>query len=194
VRPDGTVKILDFGLAKLAGPAESEALARLPAEDSPTLTSPTSLTLGGIILGTAGQQGGAGTLEPRDLGAGRGVQGGRFSPDGRWIVYSGLAAGDGIYVQPFPGPGRRRQVAPAGHFPVCPQDGKEIVYVDREEGAVWSIAGRGRATPSGSLSRCVCSGACGVHLGQCSRRNRSACPPPGRGSSLRRGWSSPTAT
>jgi eukaryotic-like serine/threonine-protein kinase len=53
VRPDGTVKILDFGLAKLAGPAESGALARLPAEDSPTLTSPASLTLGGIILGTA---------------------------------------------------------------------------------------------------------------------------------------------
>ena len=47
VRPDGTVKVLDFGLAKPIGTA---AAARY--EDSPTITSP-AMTEAGIILGTA---------------------------------------------------------------------------------------------------------------------------------------------
>jgi serine/threonine protein kinase len=61
-----------------------------------------------------------------------------FSPDGRWIVYAGLAADSGVFVQPFPGPGRRRQVAPAGRYAVWRGDGKEIVYL--HDNAVWSIA------------------------------------------------------
>jgi Tol biopolymer transport system component len=54
VREDGTVKVLDFGLAKAldavvtAGEARPGSLA-----NSPTVTSPAALTLGGIILGTA---------------------------------------------------------------------------------------------------------------------------------------------
>ena len=49
LRPDGTVKVLDFGLAKPleAGNAESQAMA-----ESPTITSP-ALTERGVILGTA---------------------------------------------------------------------------------------------------------------------------------------------
>jgi serine/threonine-protein kinase len=49
VRPDGTVKVLDFGLAKAMEPAAS------PAPDltaSPTITAP-AMTQAGIILGTA---------------------------------------------------------------------------------------------------------------------------------------------
>jgi len=46
LRHDGTVKILDFGLAKAAGPADIDPLT------SPTLTSP-ALTERGLILGTA---------------------------------------------------------------------------------------------------------------------------------------------
>ncbi len=49
VRPDGTVKVLDFGLAKAldrAGASSAEAL------NSPTITSP-AMTQAGIILGTA---------------------------------------------------------------------------------------------------------------------------------------------
>jgi Tol biopolymer transport system component/tRNA A-37 threonylcarbamoyl transferase component Bud32 len=53
VRPDGTVKVLDFGLAKLAeSPA---ATSRGPAvlSMSPTITSPAMLTGVGMLLGTA---------------------------------------------------------------------------------------------------------------------------------------------
>ena len=49
----------------------------------------------------------------------------RFSPDGRWIVYEQ----DGLYVQPFPGPGLRRQIGPPGIMPLWRGDGREILEV-----------------------------------------------------------------
>ena len=64
VRPDGTVKVLDFGLAKAIGPAEAGRHGST-GEDvrgvrlqpdltrSPTLTTP-AMTEAGMILGTAG--------------------------------------------------------------------------------------------------------------------------------------------
>jgi len=48
VRPDGTVKVLDFGLAKMAEPAGPPP----DAAQSPTITTP-GATAAGIILGTA---------------------------------------------------------------------------------------------------------------------------------------------
>src|SRR5215203_74691 len=51
VRPDGTVKVLDFGLAKAIEPPGSSAGAALA--NSPTLTSPAMMTGVGVILGTA---------------------------------------------------------------------------------------------------------------------------------------------
>src|SRR5216684_608400 len=51
VRPDGTVKVLDFGLAKLAAPEASGAGAMAALSQSPTLTTPAA-TLAGVILGT----------------------------------------------------------------------------------------------------------------------------------------------
>jgi serine/threonine protein kinase len=48
VREDGTVKVLDFGLAKAIEPAASAA----GVTQSPTITSP-ALTQAGLILGTA---------------------------------------------------------------------------------------------------------------------------------------------
>ena len=50
IRPDGTAKVLDFGLAK--------ALERMPSADidvtaSPTVTSPAVMTGAGVLLGTA---------------------------------------------------------------------------------------------------------------------------------------------
>ena len=53
VREDGTVKVLDFGLAKLA---ERDAAVTTGVDDpalSPTLTSPAGMTGVGVILGTA---------------------------------------------------------------------------------------------------------------------------------------------
>jgi Tol biopolymer transport system component len=52
LRPDGTVKVLDFGLAKLH--AESAAAPSAPAASlSPTITSPALMTSAGMLLGTA---------------------------------------------------------------------------------------------------------------------------------------------
>jgi Tol biopolymer transport system component len=59
VRQDGTVKVLDFGLAKMLGPAEAghygnDRSVRLQADltVSPTMTSP-AVTSMGVVLGTA---------------------------------------------------------------------------------------------------------------------------------------------
>src|SRR5688572_17107655 len=50
LRPDGTVKVLDFGLAKAI---ESTATRASDATASPTITSPAMITGVGMILGTA---------------------------------------------------------------------------------------------------------------------------------------------
>ena len=49
LRPDGTVKVLDFGLAKAVEPGARGAANPI---NSPTITSP-AFTQAGIILGTA---------------------------------------------------------------------------------------------------------------------------------------------
>jgi len=58
-----------------------------------------------------------------------------FSPDGSFVLYT---ADGGVYVQPFPGPGRRQLIDASGRDPVWRGDGKEILYV--REDAVWSVA------------------------------------------------------
>jgi len=50
VRADGMVKVLDFGLAKVAAPAGARSAA--DATNSPTFTSP-QMTAAGVLLGTA---------------------------------------------------------------------------------------------------------------------------------------------
>ena len=54
VRPDGTVKVLDFGLAKALDQASGSGLqATRDLTHSPTITSPAQMTGAGMILGTA---------------------------------------------------------------------------------------------------------------------------------------------
>ena len=69
VRPDGTVKVLDFGLAKLTelrdGPGHAPDVAA-----SPTITSPAQMTGAGMILGTAAYMSpGAGARRSRSTNA-----------------------------------------------------------------------------------------------------------------------------
>jgi dipeptidyl aminopeptidase/acylaminoacyl peptidase len=63
-----------------------------------------------------------------------------FSPDGHWLVYQARTAENqelGIYVQPFPGPGLRKQIATSGRYPMWRSDEKEIVYYDQDR--IWSV-------------------------------------------------------
>ena len=50
LRPDGTVKVLDFGLAKALEPLPAGGI---DASASPTITSPAMMTGVGVLLGTA---------------------------------------------------------------------------------------------------------------------------------------------
>jgi hypothetical protein len=45
----------------------------------------------------------------------------------------------GIFVQPFPGPGLRRQISSSGVDPIWCKDGKEIVFVDVKSGQISAI-------------------------------------------------------
>src|SRR5204863_6477999 len=53
VTPDGVVKVLDFGLAKLAEGPATTAGGRSALSMSPTITSPAMMTGVGVLLGTA---------------------------------------------------------------------------------------------------------------------------------------------
>ena len=55
-----------------------------------------------------------------------------FSPNGKWLAYAveeGEGDADGVYVQPFPGPGRAERIAGRGTTsPVWARDGKSVLY------------------------------------------------------------------
>src|SRR4029453_12475979 len=55
----------------------------------------------------------------------------QFSPDGRWIAYQSDESGRvEIYVQPFPGPGRKVRISVSGGIQArWRRDGKELFYL-----------------------------------------------------------------
>jgi Tol biopolymer transport system component len=59
---------------------------------------------------------------------------GRFSPDGRWMMYSSSESGRReVYVRAFPGPGGKWQVSTqGGHDAEWRRDGREILYLSPE--------------------------------------------------------------
>jgi hypothetical protein len=65
--------------------------------------------------------------------------GAQISPDGRWVAYcSNESAVYEVYVQPFPGPGIRRQVSLAGGLePRWRGDGRELLFTT-EDGKLMS--------------------------------------------------------
>ncbi len=67
--------------------------------------------------------------------------GGQFSPDGRWITYESNESGSvEVYVQAFPGPGRKSQVSVAGGYePRWRPDGKELFYI-APDGRLMAVA------------------------------------------------------
>jgi serine/threonine-protein kinase len=55
-----------------------------------------------------------------------------FSPDGRWLAYGSNESGrNEVWVQAYPGPGRREQVSTnGGTQPVWAQNGRELFYTE----------------------------------------------------------------
>jgi serine/threonine protein kinase len=101
VKDDGTVKVLDFGLAKaLAGGAGGLGPGAAAPTNSPTLTSPAMMTGVGVLLGTAAY----------------------MSPD--------QAKGRPAQVFPGPGEKHRISTA-GGTSPVWGKSGRELFYMQR---------------------------------------------------------------
>jgi Tol biopolymer transport system component len=78
-----------------------------------------------------------------------------LSPDGRWLAFVFWTGGrPDINVQPFPGPGLRRQIVEGGSEPVWSRDGRELFFRSRR--APGAPSGRpsdqGIFTPSGRPS------------------------------------------
>jgi Tol biopolymer transport system component len=70
-----------------------------------------------------------------------------FSPDGHWVAYQSNQDGPvQVYVQPFPGPGEKRQISSAGGgSPRWRRDGKELFYVS-PEGRLMNVPVRSQGT------------------------------------------------
>jgi hypothetical protein len=91
-----------------------------------------STNRGGIwrvpLRGSAAESGAAGTAVVSDPDNAQNVQ---LSPDERWIAYQASLAGGtvpGVFVEAFPGGGRRQQVADAGTLPRWSADGRSLYY------------------------------------------------------------------
>jgi len=122
------------------GSGEAEQLTEGPFYDQPT-----SWTRYGIIIQRSfdPQTGWDVMLVPPDgdrkleplLNSPANESRGELSPDGRWLAYVSSTETEppGVFVQPFPGPGRKRRISPEGIFagdPIWSPDGRELFYRD----------------------------------------------------------------
>jgi hypothetical protein len=135
LRDDGTVKVLDFGLAKAMGPASGPDPS---LSDSPTFTSP-AMTAHGVILGTAGymapEQAGGPAQTLCDAAEGRG---GTWNDDGV-ILFAPTPFGQIHRVaddggQPVPITGAADETGPVRRFPWFLPDGRHFLYTDAAAG------------------------------------------------------------
>jgi serine/threonine protein kinase len=145
-RPDQFVETSATGSQEVRGLAGSNRASGLviPIDISSDAKWLLGIPSGGRSILAESMQGPATRTEPMVV-----VQTGEllgsphFSPDGRWIVYYArdpqTPTARGLYVQPFPGPGPRRQIATGGMCPEWRRDGREIVYLT-PEGEIQSVA------------------------------------------------------
>jgi eukaryotic-like serine/threonine-protein kinase len=65
----------------------------------------------------------------------------RFSPDGHWLAYESDETGRSeVYVQPFPGPGRKTRISTdGGGLPVWARDGRELFYRGADGASVFGV-------------------------------------------------------
>jgi serine/threonine-protein kinase len=80
----------------------------------------------------------------------------KISPNGRWLAYASNESGRSeIYIQPFPGPGRRVQVSTlGGREPVWARSGGELFF--QRETKVVSVRVGGGAEPEAEGERVIC--------------------------------------
>jgi eukaryotic-like serine/threonine-protein kinase len=71
----------------------------------------------------------------RPVHPGQGVYGGRFSPDGKWVVFTSTQTGEEqVFVKSFPALGNFTRVSlTGGGTPVWSPDGKKLYYVNGEQ-------------------------------------------------------------
>ena len=112
----------------------SSPTERLTTSDGPQF--PASWTPDGQALVFADQDGIAalridGDRTPERVVDDGGTVNPALSPDGRWLAYVASDTGrPEVYVQPYPGPGGRRQVSTqGGGMPAWSPDGRELFYV-----------------------------------------------------------------
>ena len=73
---------------------------------------------------------------------------GVFSPDGRLVAFTSIESGRlEVYVQPYPGPGGKRQVSnDGGNSPVWSRSGHELFYLNGDKMMTASVSSRGGIT------------------------------------------------
>jgi len=120
------------------GGGGSQAIPGTSESDFPTSVSPDGHTL--AFINQTVESGGdiyvlslEGDPQPRPVVKTPGYDGGgEFSPDGRWMAYVSNGSGQfEVYLRPYPGPERKRQVSTrGGTHPKWNRNGKELFYRD----------------------------------------------------------------